>query len=68
MIKILVDTAGGDKSPDVNIEGGVLALQIYLPLKYLLLEYAFLLIHYRFLLLLLIDSLPDCNTQVLLHH
>ena len=27
MIKILVDTAGGDKSPDVNIEGGVLALQ-----------------------------------------
>lgn len=26
MIKILVDTAGGDKSPDVNIEGGVLAL------------------------------------------
>ena len=27
MIKILVDTAGGDKSPDVNIEGGVLALE-----------------------------------------
>ncbi len=29
MIKILVDTAGGDKSPDVNIEGGVLALNKY---------------------------------------
>ena len=26
MIKILVDTLGGDKSPDVNIEGGITAL------------------------------------------
>ena len=29
MIKIIVDTAGGDKSPDVNIEGALAALQKY---------------------------------------
>ena len=27
MIKILVDTTGGDKSPNVNVKGGVLALE-----------------------------------------